>query len=96
MGTRTEINSEDDIDAMLHVMLDFGDNDLTENLKKFKESLPAVIQFINNCLAGYGDQIEVDEVSDERIECTLSIVNCPVGVELEITPSLYWDNDDGK
>ena len=96
MATRTEVNSDEDLDVRCHVMLNYGDNDLVESIGQFKEHLPAVIEFINGCLGEYGDQLEVDQVLSERIDCTLKVEDSPVDIELEVIPSFYWDNQDGE
>lgn len=84
------------MDVTLNIMFDCGSEDLTRSVAEFKENLSDVIQTLRTCMKMYGDSIEIDELSDSKITCTLSIGDCPVDVEVEIVPSLHWDVENGK
>ena len=93
---QTEINSEDDVDATIHVMYDHGGDDVTQSMTSFKENLANHIASLEDYVKAYGKNAEVDDTSDTTICCTLLVENCPVDVEIEILPSLSWDVENGK
>ncbi|XP_028404354.1 2'-5'-oligoadenylate synthase 2-like [Dendronephthya gigantea] len=94
MGTQTEINSEDDVDATLHIMYDYGSDDVTQAIASFRQNLANNIASLEEHVKAYGKNAETDEVQDAVICCTLLVPDCPVDVEIEILPSLLWDVHD--
>ena len=92
----TEINSEDDVDATLHVMYEYGSDDVTECMTTFKENLPNHMARLEDHVKAYGNNAEIDDMEDSMICCTLMVADCPVDVEIEIIPSLSWDVENGK
>lgn len=94
LGTKTEINSEDDVDVSLHIMFDYGSDDLAHSVAEFKGNLSNVIQCLKECVKAYGNRVEMDDISDAEINCTLNVADCPVDVEIEIFPSLSWNVED--
>ena len=92
---QTEINSEDDVDATLHIMYEHGNDDVTRCMTSFKENLPNHIAHLEDHIKAYGKN-EIDDVSDTTICITLMVADCPVDVEIEIIPSLSWDVHDGE
>ncbi len=93
---QTEINSEDDVDTTLHIMYEYGSDDVTQCMTSFKENLANHIASLEAHVKAYGDNAEIDDVSDNTICCTLLVADCPVDVEIEIIPSLSWDVQDGR
>ena len=91
---QTEINSEDDVDATLHIMYEYGNDDVTQCMTSFKENLSNHIARSEDHVKAYGKN-EIDDVSDTTIFCTLLVADCPVDVEIEIVTSLSWDVHDG-
>ena len=91
---QTEINSEDDVDATLHIMYKYGNDDVTQCMTSFKENLSNDIARLEDHVKAYGKS-EIDDVSETTIFCTLLVADCPVDVEIEIVPSLSWDVHDG-
>ena len=96
LGTETEVDNEDDIDASLHIMLDYGSDDLSNSVAEFKETLSDSIQNLKAFIEAYGDSVEIDDVSNTSINCTLAVADCPIDIEVEILPSLSWDVENGR
>ena len=96
LGTETEVDNEDDIDASLHIMLDYGSDDLSTSVAEFKETLSDSIQNLKVFIEAYGDSVEIDDVSNTSINCTLAVADCPIDIEVEILPSLSWDVENGR
>ena len=93
---KTEINSEDDVDATLHIMYEYSSDDVTQCMASFKENLANNIARLEDHVKAYGKNAEIDDVEDAMICCTVMVADCPVDVEVEIIPSLSWDVEDGK
>ena len=96
MGMQTEINSEDDVDATLNIMYDYGNDDVTQAMTSFRQNLANNIASLEEHVKAYGKNAEIDDLQDAVICCTLLVPDCPVDVEIEILPSLSWDVHDGK
>ena len=96
MGNDTAVWGREDVDSVIVVCFDYDSTDIKELVKKHKSKSRKIMDTIEERVVNIVSyDVDVDEVTDRGISCTVSIPNGPLYVSVYIMATFYADVTKG-
>ena len=82
----------DDVDSVIVVCFDYGTSDIKELVKLHKSKSRKIMDTIEERVVNITSyDVDVDEVTDSGISCTVSLPNGPLDVSVYVMATFYAD-----
>ncbi|XP_028404312.1 2'-5'-oligoadenylate synthase 3-like [Dendronephthya gigantea] len=92
LGNGTAVYGRDDVDSVVVVCFDYDTTDVKELLKKHKAKSRKIMDTIEERLVNMVSfDLEVDEVTDSGIACTVTIPSGPLDLSVYVMATFYVD-----
>lgn len=97
LANGTAIYGRDDVDSVIVVCFDYGTTDIKELVKSHKAKSRKIMDTIEERLVNMVTfDVDVDEVTDSGIACTVQIPSGPLDVSVYVIATFYADVTKGK